>query len=130
MSLSKQPDVTCTTYHAILMVTDVAASIEYYVHTLGFWLAFSEGEPLEFAGVNLGQVQLFLERGTPGPDGCGLYFVVDDADGLHAFHQANGVVILEPPGDRPYGLRDYTVRDDSGYPITFGHRRASGRSNA
>jgi catechol 2,3-dioxygenase-like lactoylglutathione lyase family enzyme len=130
MSTSKPPDVQCTTYHAILMVADVAASIAYYVHALGFRLAFSEGQPPEFAGVNLGHVQLFLERGTPGPDGCGVYFVVDDADRLHAFHQANGVVVLEPPGDRPYHLRDYTILDNAGYRITFGHRLAAGRSDA
>jgi hypothetical protein len=33
-----------------------------------------------------------------------------------------GAEIVKPPGDRPYGLRDYTVRDPSGYHLTFGHR--------
>ncbi|HKH44407.1 MAG TPA: hypothetical protein VKM72_07075 [Thermoanaerobaculia bacterium] len=28
---------------------------------------------------------------------------------------------LRTPGDRPYGLRDYTVRDLSGYLLGFGH---------
>jgi uncharacterized glyoxalase superfamily protein PhnB len=47
---------------------------------------------------------------------------VNDADKLHRLHSAAGVAIIEPPGDRPYGLRDYTARDNSGYGLTFGHR--------
>jgi hypothetical protein len=50
------------------------------ISKLGFWLAFAEGKPPTFAGVNLGDVQVFLERGTPSPQGCSLYFVVNDAD--------------------------------------------------
>jgi len=34
------------------------------------------------AGVNLGQVQVFLEQDTPTPEGCSVYFVVGDADEL------------------------------------------------
>jgi len=36
----------------------------------------------------------------------------------------DGVEIAQPLGDRPYGLRDYTVRDLHGYRLTFGHRLA------
>ena len=71
--------------------------------------------------MNLGEVQIFLEQGTPSPQGCSVYFVVGDADELYAFHRANGVEIVEPPGDRAYGFRDYTVRDLHGYRLTFGH---------
>lgn len=122
--------VGCSTYHAILAVVDVATAVEHYVKQLGFWHAFSEGDPPSFAGVNLGDVQLFLEQGTPAPEGCALYFVVDDADGLHAFHRSRGVTVLEPPGDRPYHLRDYTIRDASGYRITFGHRLSNTEGRA
>ena len=48
--------------------------------------------------------------------------VVSDADKLHRFHRSSGVEIIEPPFDRPYGLRDYTVRNAYGYRLTFGHR--------
>jgi hypothetical protein len=82
----------------------------------------SEGEPPNFAGVNLGHVQLFLEKGLPAPEACAMYFVVNDADRLHEFHQSFGVQILEAPDDRAYHLRDYTVRDMYGYRLTFGHR--------
>ena len=32
------------------------------------------------------------------------------ADELFEFHRADGVEIVEPPLDRPWGLRDYQIR--------------------
>jgi catechol 2,3-dioxygenase-like lactoylglutathione lyase family enzyme len=104
------------------MVSDVAAAVEFYTKKLGFHLGFTSGDPPSFAGVQLDRVQIFLERGVPGPQGCSLYFVVGHADELYEFHRANGVDILEVPADRSYSLRDYTVRDPYGYRLTFGHR--------
>jgi hypothetical protein len=81
------------------------------------------GEPPTFAGVNLGSAQIFLAKGTPTPNsGSGAaYFLVGDADQLYEFHHANGVEIAQGIGDRPYGIRDYTVRDLYGYYLVFGH---------
>jgi catechol 2,3-dioxygenase-like lactoylglutathione lyase family enzyme len=114
--------IRCDTYHAILSVPDVQAAVAFYTTKLGFWRAFEEGAPARFAGVNLGQVQLFLEAGPPGPEGCALYFVVNDADELFRRHRDAGVEIMEEPANREYRLRDYTVRDMAGYRLTFGHR--------
>lgn len=50
-----------------------------------------------------------------------MFFVVGDADELFDFHAANGVEVVETIADRPWGLRDYTVRDPDGYHLTFGH---------
>ena len=43
-----------------------------------------------------------------------------DVDDLYAFHRGNGVEIAQPIGDRPWHIRDYTVRDLNGYHIVFG----------
>ena len=111
--------IDCEVCHPILSVSDVPAAIDFYTTRLGFWLAFSEGG---FAGVNLGEVQIFLTEGKPAPQGCSLYFVVGNADALHEMHRSKGVEVVEALGDRSYKLRDYTVRDASGYHLTFGHR--------
>jgi uncharacterized glyoxalase superfamily protein PhnB len=103
-----------------LPVGDVLAAADFYTRKLGFTLGFTWGDPATFAGVNLGSVQVFLTQGAPNPGGCSLSFVVGDADELCEFHRANGVEIVEPPQDRPYGLRDYAVRDLHGYHLTFG----------
>jgi catechol 2,3-dioxygenase-like lactoylglutathione lyase family enzyme len=107
--------------HPVLPVTSVPAATEFYIQKLGFTLGFTWGDPPSFAGVNLGRVQLFLQQGIPNPGGCSVTFVVGDADELYAFQRANGVDIVLAPADRPYGIRDYRIRDLHGYELTFGH---------
>ena len=117
------PPVECDQLHAVLAVSDVPAAVEYYTNKLGFQLAFTWGEPPTFAGVNLGNVQMFLSKGTPtaSAETSAVYFVVGDADALCEFHRANGVEIAQEIGDRPYEIRDYSVRDLYGYHLVFGH---------
>ncbi|MGH7601678.1 MAG: VOC family protein, partial [bacterium] len=121
MITSVTPRVDCERHHTSLYVSDVLAAVDFYTNKLGFSLGSKWGDPPTMAGVNLDQVQVFLEQGTPNPQGCAMYFVVSDADELHEFHRANGVEIVTPPENRPYGLRDYTVRDLHGYILNFGH---------
>ena len=121
MSDPAAPQVECEKQHPALRVSDVAGAVEFYTKKLGFRLGFTWGEPPEMAGVNLGEVQLFLEHGTSRPEGCSLYFVVGNADELFEYQRGNGVDILQTPGDRPYGLRDYRIRDLNGYELGFGH---------
>jgi catechol 2,3-dioxygenase-like lactoylglutathione lyase family enzyme len=122
MTHSNAPAVECDQLHAGLAVTDLRAAIDFYVTKLGFFEAFIYGEPPNFAGVNLGHVQIFLQTGTPTPSGdsAAAYFLIGDVDALHQFHRANGVEIAVPIDDRPYAMRDYTVRDLYGYYLVFG----------
>ena len=126
MSDPVKPQVECEKQHPTLRVPDIPAALEFYTKRLGFQLGFTWGEPPEMAGVNLGDVQMFLERGTPSPEGCSVYFVVGNADELFEYQGANGVEILQTPGDRPYGLRDYRIRDLNGYELGFGHHIFNG----
>jgi catechol 2,3-dioxygenase-like lactoylglutathione lyase family enzyme len=121
MNTSSTPVVECEQAHAGLAVTDIAAAIDFYTKKLGFNLAFTWGDPPTFAGVNFDKVQMFLRKGAPDPKGCVVYFLVGDADQLYEFHRANNVAIAEPIDDRPYGIRDYVVRDLYGYHLSFGH---------
>ena len=121
MSRPAIPKVECDRIHPGLAVPDVAAAVDFYTSRLGFRLGFTSGEPPTMAGVNLGEVQVFLEQGTPSPQGCEVYFVVGDADALYDFHRGGGVEIAAEIGDREYGLRDYAVRDPNGYRLSFGH---------
>ena len=116
------PRIDCEMHHTTLVVSDVRAAAAFYSQKLGFSVAFLDGDPPGFAGVNLGRVQIFLEQGTPNPAGCSVYFVVDNADELFDFHRSGGVEVAESIEDRPYGLRDYAVRDLHGYHLRFGHR--------
>jgi catechol 2,3-dioxygenase-like lactoylglutathione lyase family enzyme len=117
------PFIECEQTHAGLAVSDLAAALQFYTKKLGFQQAFTWGEPPTFAGVNLGKAQMFLAAGTPtpSPDTGAVYFLVGDADALYGFHHRNDVEIAQEIGDRPYGIRDYTVRDLNGYYLVFGH---------
>src|SRR5258706_7677974 len=85
MTTPASPDVECEQIDPALIVSDVLAAADFYTKKLGFWLAFTWGDPPSMAGVNLGNVQMFLERGTPTPNGYAVYFVVGDADELYEF---------------------------------------------
>lgn len=121
MSTSAPPQVDCERLHPGLAVADVLAAVDFYTTRLGFRTGFTWGDPPTMAGLNLGDVSIHLMQGTPNPSGAGVFFVVRDADELYEFHRANGVEIVEALDDRPYGLRDYTVRDLYGYELGFGH---------
>jgi len=118
---SSPPVVECEQIHAGLAVIDIPAAIEFYTKRLGFEKGFTWGDPPTFAGMNLGKVQIFLQKGTPDPKGCCVYFLVDDADALYEFHHAQGIEVAQEIGDREYGIRDYVVRDLNGYYLSFGH---------
>jgi Uncharacterized protein conserved in bacteria len=122
MTAPATPQIDCEQHHTTLFVSDVPAAIDFYTNKLGFDLAFTWGEPPTMAGVILGRVQIFLEFGTPSPKGCSLYFVIGDADEAYQFHLGNAVEIVASPDDKPWGLREYTVRDLNGYYLNFGHR--------
>ena len=121
MTTPAATDVDCNEHHSALPVSDVLAAVDFYTTRLGFKLAFTSGDPPAIAGVNLGHAQVFLEQGRPNPEGCSVYFVIGDADELYEFQRAKGVEIVVPLEDRPYGFRDYRVRDLYGYELCFGH---------
>lgn len=115
------PIVHCEQFHPGLPVGDIHAAVDFYTNKLGFTLGFLWGDPTDFAGVNLGHVQVHLYQSTPIPNACSVYFIIDDADQLFEFQQANGVEVIEPPQDRPYEMRDFRIRDLYGNILAFGH---------
>ncbi|HEX3372732.1 MAG TPA: VOC family protein [Edaphobacter sp.] len=115
------PVVDCEKMHVTLPVSNLAAAIEFYVTKLGFRLGFLWGEPAFFAGIALGEMEIFLKEDTPGPNAGAVVFMVGDADALYEFHRANGVEVVEEIADREYGIRDYAVKDLYGYRLVFGH---------
>jgi catechol 2,3-dioxygenase-like lactoylglutathione lyase family enzyme len=126
MTTQPRPLVECAQQHVSVFVSDLAAAIHFYTQKLGFTLAFTWGEPPHFAGVNLDRAQIFLDQShPPNPAGCCLFFNVDDVDALYEFHRANGVDVAQAIDDRPWHIRDYTVRDLNGYHVVFGQHLLS-----
>lgn len=119
MPVQTPPDIDCDRLHPLLRVSDIPAAVDFYTNKLGFTHGFTWGDPPEMVGMNLGSVSIHLYKGEPR--GNSVYFVVGDADGLFEFQRDNGVEVETPPDDRPYELRDYTVRDPWGNYLSFGH---------
>jgi len=49
-----------------------------------------------------------------------LYFSVADVDSLYAEFSGKGAPISSEIGDRPYGMRDFSIIDPDGYVLAFG----------
>ncbi len=115
----------------VLQVRDVNKSVAFYCEKLGFKShgIWSDGSPeahADFAIIQAGKVTIALDRsqtGNPLPINqyWAAYIYVENADTLFAQAKSKGVEILQEPGDRFYGLRDFSVRDIDGHILSFGH---------
>ena len=53
------------------------------------------------------------------PQGVAIALETDDVDGLYARVCAEGVRVTDPIADRPWGHRNFEVRDPGGLPLVF-----------
>ena len=106
----------------IFSVEGFADALAYYQRVLGFAIAWTWGEPPYLASVCRDQVEVNLgERGKAGPTGPSqAYFRMGGVDAYYVQLRAAGAEIPVPIGDRPYGLRDFSLRDPSGNRLDFG----------
>jgi uncharacterized glyoxalase superfamily protein PhnB len=112
---------------AVLLVSDVASTLAYYRDTLGFHVDFEHGSPPIHARVSSGDREgpsaariRFEHAATPGTPSCYLYVHVgQNLDDLFAAYRVRGVEIVAEPRDRPWGLRQFEIRDCNGYQLTF-----------
>jgi predicted enzyme related to lactoylglutathione lyase len=107
----------------VLDCTDMARSLAFYKDTLGFdarvW-----GDPPDFAILQRGTVTIGLAacRGKAAVSRNWIAYVyVADADALYAEFNTHGAGLVEPPVDKPYNCRDFTIDDPDGHLIAFGH---------
>ncbi len=115
----------------ILNVANVAASLAYYVDTLGFQLEFAWSDEARFdqpAAPTFGEVcrghaALMLAQGTQGGPGMWIYFDMGSAEELNALHAEyarRGALIAQPPEDRPWNRREMLVKDLDGHVLRVG----------
>jgi GNAT superfamily N-acetyltransferase len=120
----------------IFPVADVVATVRYYREVLGFSEEWVWGDPPDFGGVRWGKVGAMFALQS-GPDarigGQWHSFFVEGIDALYSHHNRTGATIYSPLEAKPWGLREYTVRDLNGHYLRFGQRgsdRAIGREPA
>jgi uncharacterized glyoxalase superfamily protein PhnB len=112
---------------AVLLVSDVVATLAYYRDTLGFDVDFEVGSPPIHARVSSGNreapsaARIRFERSEmPVKPSCHLYVHVGQRlDDLFTVYRGRGVEIVSEPKDRPWGLRQFEIQDCNGYRLTF-----------
>ena len=115
---------------------DVEASVRFYTEKLGFELVHLKRETVSgreratFAIVGVGNAVMMLAherfyvrggegRATPRGVGIDTRIVVDDVDAMYRRATDSDVTIVHDIGDRPYGLRDFIIRDPDGFRLRF-----------
>ena len=109
-------------FAAVFTVSDVGASLTFYLERLGFHECFRLGDPPSYAIVECDAVSLHLMPAGQDSRGLGrssVYVFAADVDALHEALLAAGCPIDSAPADYDYGMREMSVRDPDGNQITF-----------
>ena len=120
----------------ILNVSDLQRSFAWF-EKLGWRKGWDWGSPPTFGCVCSGHCEIFLcqngqgGRGGSGPSfgpgsdeaaetGVWMSVWVDDVDGVHSRCVEQGIEIVWPPTDMPWGVREMHVRHPDGHVFRIG----------
>jgi catechol 2,3-dioxygenase-like lactoylglutathione lyase family enzyme len=103
----------------LLSVPDVASAATFYRDVLGF-RTDPEGTSDADTVVWRDNAAIHLARADRPPSGAGVFLWVEDVDAYHQEVVDRGAEVSVPLGNRPYGIRDFSVRDPDGITIVFG----------
>jgi uncharacterized glyoxalase superfamily protein PhnB len=110
----------------ILSVADLPASLTYYTEKLGFTCAwtwvpgqgFGGAAAPELAQLTRGHCVLMLAQRQQGAPGMWVHLDLESPAELAALHDEytrSGATVVEPPADRPWGMREMRVQDPDGH---------------
>ena len=104
----------------LLRPRDLPRSLAFYGRTLGlavyreFGTGTSRGVVFFLGG---GLLEVSGQSAAPAGPNLSLWLQVRDVDAAHVELAARGVDVVEPPADRPWGLREMWVADPDGVRI-------------
>ena len=117
----------------ILNVSDIKESFAWF-EKFGWKKGWDWGDPPTFGGVCSGEVEVFLCEGAQGGRGKGtnrstfgqddgesldkgvwMSIWIDDVDAIHKSCIENGIEVMWPPTDMPWGVREMHVRHPDGH---------------
>ncbi len=118
-------------HYAIIFVSDMKRSIEFYRDVLGLPVKFESPGWTEFANEGstialhpAGSGESAQERAPRNPAGtCEPGFVVEDLDAFHRLAQSKGVKCLKPPKMQDFGARLARYADPDGLPLSISEAR-------
>ncbi len=110
---------------SVLAVQNLAVSTRYYVDVLGF-----TRDPIDAAGwsflskddfhVMLGECANERPASDTGDHSYFVHLLVDALDEYYREVAARGALIISPPADKPWGLREFSLRTPDGHRMTCG----------
>jgi catechol 2,3-dioxygenase-like lactoylglutathione lyase family enzyme len=109
----------------VLAVRDLEVSTRYYVDVLGFRKDPINAEGWSFLTrdtfrVMLGECANERPAGELGDHSYFAYWNVEGVDELYQELLAKGAIILSPPTNKPWGLREFGMRTPDGHRIMCG----------
>lgn len=128
MSMPENRSAPSATVVPVLIYEDVGGAIDWLCSAFGFRerLRAERGGVIGHAQVVVGDGAIMLGRqGGPFRSAQGrqvsayVHVTVPDVDGHFRRAQEHGAKVISPPGDMPFGERQYTVEDHEGHWWTF-----------
>ncbi len=109
----------------VLAVPNLERSASYFRHALGFHLEWPEGSGWQLASrggvrIMMGHCPDAMAPSATGDHSYFGYFNVDDVDALHNEFVSRGAIILQPPADKPHGMREFLVGTPDGHRMMIG----------
>ena len=113
----------------MIHVPDVKATVNWY-ERIGFTVCDTygeDGEGLSFAILSFGESELMFNSGGQRSGArrreVDLYIYTESVDELFESLK-DRVAVVEPPHDTFYGMREFIIRDNNGFWLTFGQPSA------
>ena len=103
----------------LLLVPDVPATADFYRRILGFKTDPGTDTPT-YCVVWRDNAAVHLARGAHPPTGVRIFFWVKDVNALYEQVVKRGAPVAAPIGTRPYGVRDFSIRDPNGVEVVCG----------
>ena len=108
----------------VLAVKDLAAEAEYYVDKLGFERDFTVPgwEFLSFGAFKLmlGECTDAMSAVETGDHSYFAHVLVENVDEIFLEFLSNGAEFTQHVADKPWGLREFSVRTPGGHRLTYG----------
>lgn len=116
---------TLRTFSFVLAVPDIERNTAYFRDALGFKVEWPAGSGWQL--LSRGRVRIMIghcpDALPPSATGDHSYFGylhVDNVDALHEEFVQRGALILQPPADKPHGMRECLIATPDGHRLMVG----------
>ena len=120
--MTSETTPTLTHIEPVLAVTNLEETIKYWHEVIGFPNKWTYGEPPNHGGVSWHsaalQFSLNPKLAEVSKGNC-IWIRVKNLQKLYEFHLKQGVPIVEPLENKPWGLAGYIIEEINGYYIIF-----------